>query len=192
MTESARRLRRGRIVRPFLPLCEKRFSRFQVRGGKVLLLDSSISYRSQQSPSRQIFLRIGTFFWKNPLVMVIGDRIRALREQKGLSQGQLEKRTGLLRCYISRVENGHTVPSIETVEKLSRALEVSLYQIFWEGEGIPAVASSSGRVTEEEVAADWSGEQAQFARRMAQLFHLLSEEDRQLLLTAAQRMAARW
>jgi transcriptional regulator with XRE-family HTH domain len=124
--------------------------------------------------------------------MVIGDRIRALREQRGFSQGQIEKRTGLLRCYISRVENGHTVPSIDTVEKLARALDVPLYQIFWDGEEMPALANLTGRMTEHEVATDGSPEHAQFIRRMAQLFYLLSEEDRQLLLTAAQRMAARW
>jgi transcriptional regulator with XRE-family HTH domain len=55
--------------------------------------------------------------------MIIGDRLRELREEKTLSQGDIEKRTGLLRCYISRVENGHTVPAIETLEKLARALE---------------------------------------------------------------------
>jgi transcriptional regulator with XRE-family HTH domain len=55
--------------------------------------------------------------------MVIADRLRALREEKRLSQGDIEKRTGLLRCYISRVENGHTVPAIETLEKLARVLE---------------------------------------------------------------------
>ena len=62
--------------------------------------------------------------------MVIGDRLRELRETKKLSQGDIEKRTGLLRCYISRVENGHTVPAIETLEKLARALEIPLYQLF--------------------------------------------------------------
>ena len=56
--------------------------------------------------------------------MLIGDRLRTFREQKNLSQGDIEKRTGLLRCYISRVENGHTVPAIETLEKLARAFEV--------------------------------------------------------------------
>ena len=61
--------------------------------------------------------------------MVIGDRLRDMREQKKLSQGDIEKRTGLLRCYISRVENGHTVPAIETLEKLVRALEVPRYQL---------------------------------------------------------------
>jgi transcriptional regulator with XRE-family HTH domain len=66
--------------------------------------------------------------------MVISDRLRELRESKNLSQGDIEKRTGLFRCYISRVENGHTVPSIETLEKLARALEVPLYQLFYDGE----------------------------------------------------------
>ena len=69
--------------------------------------------------------------------MIIGDRIRLLRETKKLSQGDIEKRTGLLRCYISRVENGHTVPAIETLEKLARAMEVPLYQLFYDGEEPP-------------------------------------------------------
>jgi transcriptional regulator with XRE-family HTH domain len=58
--------------------------------------------------------------------MVIGDRLRELREAKMLSQGDIERRTGLLRCYISRVENGHIVPSVDTLEKLARALEVPI------------------------------------------------------------------
>jgi transcriptional regulator with XRE-family HTH domain len=61
--------------------------------------------------------------------MDIGRRITSLREEKELSQGDIEKRTGLLRCYISRVENGHTVPAIETLEKIARALEMPLYQL---------------------------------------------------------------
>ena len=69
--------------------------------------------------------------------MIIGERIRLLRETKKLSQGDIEKRTGLLRCYISRVENGHTVPAIETLEKLARAMEVPLYQLFYDGEEPP-------------------------------------------------------
>ena len=69
--------------------------------------------------------------------MVIADRLRALREEKQLSQGDIEKRTGLLRCYISRVENGHTVPAIETLEKMARAMEVPLYQLFYDGEEPP-------------------------------------------------------
>ena len=55
--------------------------------------------------------------------MVVGERLQMVREQKKLSQGDIEKRTGLLRCYVSRVENGHTVPAIETLEKMARASE---------------------------------------------------------------------
>src|SRR6266849_5272925 len=64
--------------------------------------------------------------------MVVGERLKAVRESKQMSQGHVEKATGLLRCYVSRVENGHTVPSIETLEKWSRALEISLSQLFAE------------------------------------------------------------
>src|SRR5258707_5469062 len=69
--------------------------------------------------------------------MLVGNRLRELRESKNLSQGDIEKLTGLLRCYISRVENGHTVPAIETLEKMARALEVPRYRLFHAGE-VPA------------------------------------------------------
>lgn len=63
--------------------------------------------------------------------MLIGEQLRLLREYKNLSQGDIEARCGLLRCYISRVENGHTVPAVETLEKFAHALEVPLYVIFY-------------------------------------------------------------
>jgi transcriptional regulator with XRE-family HTH domain len=69
--------------------------------------------------------------------MNIGERLRALREGKKFSQRVLEERTGLLRCYISRVEHGHTVPAVETLEKFARALEVPMYQLFYDGEEPP-------------------------------------------------------
>jgi transcriptional regulator with XRE-family HTH domain len=62
--------------------------------------------------------------------VIIGGRLRAMREEKHFSQGDIEKKTGLLRCYISRVENGHTVPAIETLEKMARAMEIPMYQLF--------------------------------------------------------------
>jgi transcriptional regulator with XRE-family HTH domain len=67
-------------------------------------------------------------------MLMIGERLRTIRESKNLSQGDIEKRTGLFRCYTSRVENGHTVPSIETLAKYAQALEIHLYQIFYDGE----------------------------------------------------------
>src|ERR1700687_2463554 len=68
--------------------------------------------------------------------MIIGDRLRALREEKNLSQGDIQERTGLLRCYISRVENGHTIPAMETLEKIAHALEMHLYEVFYEGDDL--------------------------------------------------------
>jgi transcriptional regulator with XRE-family HTH domain len=70
-------------------------------------------------------------------MLMIGERLRMIRESKNLSQGDIEKRTGLIRCYTSRVENGHTVPSIETLAKYAMALEIPIYQIFYDGEEAP-------------------------------------------------------
>jgi transcriptional regulator with XRE-family HTH domain len=58
--------------------------------------------------------------------MNIGETIRNYRLQKGMSQGDIEKRTGLLRCYLSRVENGHTIPSLDTLAKIAGAMEIGL------------------------------------------------------------------
>ncbi|HLY61959.1 MAG TPA: helix-turn-helix domain-containing protein [Terriglobia bacterium] len=69
--------------------------------------------------------------------MNIGTRLRELRAARGFSQGDIERRTGLLRCYTSRLENGHSSPSLETLEKLAAALEVEMYQLFFEGKGKP-------------------------------------------------------
>jgi transcriptional regulator with XRE-family HTH domain len=70
-------------------------------------------------------------------MLMIGERLRTIRESKGLSQGDIEKRTGLIRCYTSRVENGHTVPTIETLAKYAQALEIPLYHLFYDGEEAP-------------------------------------------------------
>jgi transcriptional regulator with XRE-family HTH domain len=70
-------------------------------------------------------------------MLMIGERLRTIRESKKLSQGDIQKRTGLIRSYTSRVENGHTVPSIETLAKYAQALEIPLYQIFFDGKAEP-------------------------------------------------------
>src|ERR1700726_39908 len=98
--------------------------------------------------------------------MVISDRLRTIREQKDLSQGDIEQRTGLKRCYVSRVENGHTVPSIETLEKLARALEVPMYQLFYEGEEPPEVPSLPKGVPGGNDEWGSSGESAKFFKRL--------------------------
>lgn len=121
--------------------------------------------------------------------MIIAERLRALREEKKLSQGDVEKRSGLLRCYISRVENGHTVPSVETLEKLARALELPLYQIFYEGE-MPADAPnlpSSGTASDK----GWgsSGKEARFLAKFRRVLSHTDDTNRRLLLSIAQKMA---
>src|SRR5467141_271879 len=97
--------------------------------------------------------------------MVIGDRLRALREGKQFSQGEVEKRTGLLRAYVSRVENGHTVPAVETLEKFARALEVPMYQLFYDGEEPPKLPNLPKRKTAYDIL--W-GNSGKDARMLAQ------------------------
>jgi len=124
--------------------------------------------------------------------MVIGTRLRKLREEKSLSQGDIEKRTGLLRCYISRVENGHTVPSIETLERLSAALEIPLYQLFYEGDEPPPLPNLSKRRTTEELAlAGEDPKDFRFFEKVKRLISRINDKDRQLLLYMAQKLASR-
>ncbi len=123
--------------------------------------------------------------------MIIGERLRALRETKNLSQGDIEKRTGLLRCYISRVENGHTVPAVETLEKLARALEVPLYQLFYEGEEPPKFPNLPKRKSADEIAFGTRGKEARFLFTFRRLLGRIEEEDRRLLMYMAQKMAVR-
>src|SRR6202158_143628 len=102
--------------------------------------------------------------------VIVGDQLRAMRVQKELSQGDIEKRTGLLRCYISRVENGHTVPSVETLEKFARALEMPLYQLLYDGEEPPgATTGSNGR----SLGREW-GDLGKHARYLNKLRRLLA------------------
>ena len=124
--------------------------------------------------------------------MVIGRRLRNLREEKNLSQGDIEKRAGLLRCYISRVENGHTVPSLETLERLAAALEVPLYQLFYEGDEPPSLPNLSARQTTEDLAFNEEAEKEnRFFEKVRRVLGRIDEKDRQLLLYLAQKLASR-
>jgi len=119
--------------------------------------------------------------------MVIGDRLRELREAKQLSQGDIEKRTGLLRCYLSRVENGHTVPSIETLEKLARALEVPLYHLFYDGEEPPKLPNFIK--SSDEVAWGSSGKNGIYLHKLVRCLSKATDSDRKLLLSLVQKVA---
>jgi transcriptional regulator with XRE-family HTH domain len=124
--------------------------------------------------------------------MSIGMRIRQLREERKMSQGDIEQRTGLLRCYISRVENGHTVPSIETLERFAAALDIPVYRFFYTGEGAALTPHLTPRKSIEEVALEGneSGEEARFLLRLKELFTNIPDSDRAILLTVAWRLAS--
>src|SRR5258707_5800756 len=112
--------------------------------------------------------------------MIIGERLRALREEKEFSQGEVEKRTGLLRCYISRVENGHTVPAVETLEKFARALEIPMYQLFYDSDK-PPVALSLPTQNGKNVFGS-SGKQARQLAKFRRHLSNISERDLRVLM----------
>ena len=122
--------------------------------------------------------------------MLIGQKLREIREAKNLSQGDIEQRTGLLRCYTSRVENGHTVPSVETLEKYARALGIPLYQLFHDGESpvkkpnLPAVKSAGFL---------WGvrSKERRELRLFTKALSRMNERNRRLLFAVAQDMANR-
>ena len=118
--------------------------------------------------------------------MILGERLRTVREQKELSQGDVEKRSGLLRCYISRVENGHTVPAVETLEKLARALEVPMYELLYEGEEPPRPQLPGGKSGLKLWGS--AGKDARYLRKLQQCLARMSEEDRSLLLFTVGKM----
>ena len=121
--------------------------------------------------------------------MDIGDRLRELRERKKLSQGDIEKRTGLIRCYVSRVENGHTIPSIETLEKLARALEIPMYQLFYEGEKPPELPNLIKRKSADDIAWGTKGKNARWLAKLCRFLGRMSENDRKIVMFLVQKMA---
>ena len=118
--------------------------------------------------------------------MVIGNRLKELRESKNLSQGDIEKRTGLLRCYISRVENGHTVPAIETLEKMARSLEVPMYRLFHDGE-VGASIRKLELPKDDEFGS--TGKEAAYFSKLRKLLAKMEPDDQKLLLHMAQKVA---
>jgi transcriptional regulator with XRE-family HTH domain len=123
--------------------------------------------------------------------LIIGERLRVLREEKKFSQGDIEKKTGLLRCYVSRVENGHTVPAVETLEKFARALEVPMYQLFYDGEEPPKLPNLLKRKTADDILWGSSGKDAHVLAKFRRLFSHMKDGDRGLVLFMAQKMAKR-
>jgi transcriptional regulator with XRE-family HTH domain len=110
--------------------------------------------------------------------MDVGKRLRQLRELKGLSQGDVERRSGLLRSYISRVEGGYTAPSLQTLEKFSKALEVEPYQLLFQGEGKPSAPKVPDQVN-----------LGKPVKKLIKSFEEMSSTNRKLLLSMADKLA---
>jgi transcriptional regulator with XRE-family HTH domain len=121
--------------------------------------------------------------------VLISDRLRSIREEKNLSQGDIEKRTGLLCCYVSRVENGHTVPAVETIEKFARALEVPIYQLFYDGGKLPDLPNLPKRKTAADIAWGTADKDPRFLTKLRRLLAKTAERDRRLLLSLTQKIA---
>ena len=119
------------------------------------------------------------------------DKPVALLEEKKPSQGDIEKRTGLVRPYLSHVENNHSTPNIETLEKWARALEVSMYQLFYDDEEPPKLLNLPKRKSSDEIAWGSSGKDAQFLSKLRRLLGKANEQDRKIILLMAQKMALR-
>ena len=122
--------------------------------------------------------------------MIIGERLRSLREERQLSQVDVEKRTGLVQCYISRVENGHTVPAVETLKKIARALEIPLYELFYDGEEPPKLPNLLKRKPSDNA---WgsTGKEGRYLNKLRLLLSKMNEGDRKLILQMTQKMVNR-
>ena len=112
--------------------------------------------------------------------MNIGETIRSFRLQKGMSQGDIEKRTGLLRCYLSRVENGHTVPSLDTLSKIAGAMELPLSHFFSE----PGHSNGSKSLPQ------LSDDELRFLSQIRRYSSNLNDSDRKIVLTMVRKLAA--
>ena len=123
--------------------------------------------------------------------MVIGERLRALREEKKFSQGEVERRTGLRSAYVSRVEHGHTVPAVETLEKFARALEIPMYQLFHDGEEPPKLPNLPKRKAGANVAWGSKGKDARMLAQFCRVFSRMDKSDMGMVLFMAQKMARR-
>ena len=124
--------------------------------------------------------------------MILSERLRFLREQRNMTQGDIQERTGLKRSYISRLEHGRTIPSLATLEKFAQALEVPLYQFFYDGEEPPPAASLPQAVQ----ASDndhWglNGDSARYVHRLGNLLRRISENDRKMLVHFASQLIRR-
>jgi transcriptional regulator with XRE-family HTH domain len=110
----------------------------------------------------------------------IGKRLRELREAKGLSQRDVEDRSGLPRSQLSIIENGHSTPSFRVLERWAEALDVELNELFTVGHGQPETTVPPERI---QVGAQ--------GRTLLGLFGQMPVDDRALLVSIARDLVKR-
>jgi transcriptional regulator with XRE-family HTH domain len=113
----------------------------------------------------------------------IGEVIRSYRGQRGLSQGDIQRSTGLLRCYLSRVENGHTVPSLETLAKIAKSMDIGLADFF------PGTETPRDRETQR-ILGELSEDEVRFLSEIKRCSTTLCEDDKRLVLAMIRKMAS--
>jgi transcriptional regulator with XRE-family HTH domain len=123
--------------------------------------------------------------------MEIANRLRALREERKLSQGHVEERTGLKRCYTSRVENGYTVPSLKTLEKYADAFNVPLFKLFYDANKPPPLLNLFKRSAIEELTQGDSSSEDHYLSRLFKSLRSMNQADRSMFLHVTQKVASR-
>jgi transcriptional regulator with XRE-family HTH domain len=123
--------------------------------------------------------------------MILSERLRFIREQKNLTQGDIQTRTGLKRSYVSRLEHGRTIPSLATLEKFAHALEVPLYQFFYDGGEPPAPVSLPRAVQAGGDNWGFHGDSARYLHRLGKLLRRINDEDRKMLIHFAGQLVRR-
>lgn len=68
---------------------------------------------------------------------IVGNKVRKLRTELGMTQEELAQRVGVARQSIISIERGRFLPTIETALRLSAALKVPVEQLFWLTDGPP-------------------------------------------------------
>jgi transcriptional regulator with XRE-family HTH domain len=109
---------------------------------------------------------------------LIGARILEFRKQRGLSQDDVQRATGFSHAYISNVERGQTLPSLESIERFADALQVPLSELFRSGE-----AGSKTRTT------DPASDPSDLLALLRAHVGTMTAKQREILLALALRLA---
>lgn len=117
--------------------------------------------------------------------MFIGARIREIRQEKNLSQGDLQRRVGLHRCYISRVEAGRSVPSVDQLYRIAAGLGVRAFELLWDGKGAPPVPLAINHEKNDDSVSK------PYMAAMVPLLSKMSDSDRRMLMRCAKAFTYR-